>query len=48
MRYQAACLVGLCLGLPSVAPATVWNVSSISQLKTALANVNPGDRIDIQ
>jgi hypothetical protein len=48
MQYRPLCVAAVCLALPSAAPATVWNISSISQLKTALASVNPGDRIEIQ
>ncbi|MFQ6047811.1 MAG: hypothetical protein ACE5K7_00420 [Phycisphaerae bacterium] len=43
-----ASLAVVALWIVSVAQATVWNVSTVSEFKTAMANVNPGDTIYVQ
>jgi hypothetical protein len=47
MRSWLACLAVVCLVIPSAAFATVYDVSSIAQFKSALAMVNPGDEVRI-
>jgi len=48
MRYCLTALAAVCLGFGTAAEAAVWNVSSISQFKAAMAAANPGDEIYVQ
>lgn len=47
MRNWLVCAAVVCLVLPSAAVATVYDVASVAQLRSALAAVNAGDEIRI-